>query len=275
MSCWRTACADRYSGVSSIVVDQPRPAAPEVALVDVRSRIPAWSRAGAIAAVIASGPTPRLLRGSARLALLVSGSLVIASGVAVMLWSGLGPGPLDVFIGAIRVRTGLPLTLSVWLVIASLIAAAWLMGRRPGPGTLVSPLIVGPTMQVMLSLLDGVDPPDSVAVLLVIHVAAVFVVGVGAGALIVSGLGAGSGELLASAASDRTGRPEPRLRMAFELTWLVVGVALGGPIGLGTVVVALAIGPAVMVGYRAVDGAVVSCRTRLAVAHGTDWAPNR
>jgi uncharacterized membrane protein YczE len=216
-----------------------------------------------------------VLRGSVRLTLLVVGSLIIAVGVAGMLWSGLGPGPLDVFIGAIRVRTGLSLTLSVWLVISSLIAAAWLMGRRPGPGTLASPLIIGPSMQAALSVLDRVEPPDSFAVVLAIHVAAVFVVGLGAGALIVSGLGAGSGELLASAASDRTGRPEPRIRMAFESSWLIAGVALGGPIGVGTVVVALAIGPAVMVGYRAVDWAAVSCRTRLAAARGTGWAPLR
>jgi uncharacterized membrane protein YczE len=164
-------------------------------------------------------------------------------------------------------RTGLSLTLSVWLVIALMLVAAWSMGRRPGVGTVVSPLIVGPSMQAALALLDRMDPPDELLVVLAIHVAAVFVVGIGAGILIVSGLGAGSGELLASAASDRTGRPEPRLRMAFELTWLIVGVALGGPIGLGTVVVALAIGPAVMVGYRAADGAVVSCRTKFVPAH--------
>jgi uncharacterized membrane protein YczE len=203
---------------------------------------------------------------------LVAGSLVIAAGVAVMLWTELGPGPLDVFIGAVRVRTGLSLTLSVWLVIASLIAAAWSMGRRPGPGTLVSPLIVGPSMQAVLSVLGRTEPPDALVLVLLIHVAAVFVVGVGAGMLIVSGLGAGSGELLASAASDRTGRPEPRLRMAFEVSWLVIGVALGGPIGLGTLVVALTIGPAVVVGYRTVDASVVSCRSRLAAAREMDWA---
>jgi uncharacterized membrane protein YczE len=167
------------------------------------------------------------------------------------------------------------LTLAVWLVIASLIGAAWLMGRRPGPGTLLSPLIVGPMMQALLTALDGVAPPDSFVLVVAIHAAAVFVVGLGAGALILSGLGAGSGELLAAAASDRTGRPEPRLRMAFELTWLVVGVALGGPIGVGTVLVALLIGPAVVVGYRVVDAASVSCRTRLAVAHEMDSALSR
>jgi len=124
-------------------------------------------------------------------------------------------------------------------------------------------------MQAFVSLRDGFEPPDAFVRVAMIHVAAVVVVGLGAGALIVSRLGAGSGELLASAASDRTGRPEPGLRMAFELTWLGVGVVLGGPIGVGTVLVALTIGPAVAVGYRAVDAAAVSCRVRLAAAHGT------
>ncbi len=249
--------------MSFAVIDQSRPGAPDVAPVVVRSRLPAWSRAGAVAAVIANEPTERMLRGSARLGLLVWGSLVIAAGVGVMLWSGLGPGPLDVFIGAVRMRAGLPLTVAVWLVVGSMIGVAWVLGHRPGPGTVVSPLIIGPAMQMVVTLLGGVEPPDALAIALVIHVAAVFVVGIGAGALIVSGLGAGSGELLAFAVSDRTGRPEPRLRMAIEVSLLVVGFALGGPIGLGTVVVALTIGPAVMVGHRTVDAAVVSCRTRL------------
>jgi uncharacterized membrane protein YczE len=257
--------------VSSVVVDPPCTAAPVRA--HGRTRLSALSRPGAIAAVIATGPTPRMLRGSVRIGLLVAGSLIIGSAVAVMLWTELGPGPLDVFIGAVRARTGLSLTVSVWLVIAAMIGAAWAMGRRPGPGTLLSPLIVGPIMEAGLTWLHRVDAPDQIVLVVAIHVAAVFVAGIGAGALIVSGLGAGSGELLAAAASERTGRPEPRLRMAFELGLLIAGVALGGPIGLGTVVVALTIGPAVMVGFRAVDGLAVSCRTRLGVARETGSAP--
>jgi uncharacterized membrane protein YczE len=56
--------------------------------------------------------------------------------------------------------------------------------------------------------------------------------------------------------------------MAIELTWLAVGVALGGPVGLGTIIVALTIGPAVAVGHRFVDGAVVTTtqRSRAALA---------
>ena len=272
MSRCRTATVGRYSGVSSAIVEQSRPDSGASALVESGLRLPPLSRAGAIAAVLAERPVPRLLRRSARVGLLIAGSVVIAAGVAVMLWTRLGPGPLDVFIGAVRVRTGLSLTLAVWLVIASLIAAAWLLGRRPGPGTLASPLIVGPAMQVFVSVLDGIEPPDAFVLVAAIHVTAVFVVGLGAGALIVSGLGAGSGELLASAASDRTGRPEPGLRMGFELSWLVVGVLLGGPIGVGTVLVALVIGPAVAVGYRAVDGAATIGRARVEAVRAANLA---
>lgn len=246
--------------MTSALADPPRIDAP---VGDATARRTwAWSRAGAIAVVLAARPSPRLLHRSVRVGLLVGGSLVIGVGVALMLWTGLGPGPLDVLIGAVRVRTGLPLTLAVWLVIATLVAASWGMGRRPGLGTLAAPLITGPAMQLSLSSLGAVEAPDSLVVALVIHVTAVFVVGVGAGALIVSGLGAGSGELLAAAAADRTGRAEPRIRMAFELSWLLVGVTLGGPIGLGTVVVALTIGPAVAVGHRLLDRGVVDVRAR-------------
>jgi uncharacterized membrane protein YczE len=261
--------------VSSVIVEQSRPDSDDGTAPASGLRLPPLSRAGAIAAVLADGPMPTLLRRSARIGLLIVGSLVIAAGVAVMLWTRLGPGPLDVFIGAIRVRTGLSLTLAVWLVMASLIGVAWLLGRRPGPGTLASPLIAGPAMQAFVSLLDGIEPPDAFVLVTAIHVAAVFVVGLGAGALIVSRLGAGSGELLASAASNRTGRAEPGIRMAFELTWLGVGVLLGGPIGVGTVLVALTIGPAVAVGYRAADAAAVSCRLRLGAVGGTRLAQPR
>ena len=74
----------------------------------------------------------RVLGLSTRITLLLTGSAIIAASVAVTLWTQLGPGPLDVFIGAVRVHTGLPLSIAVWLVVGLLIAVAWALGRRPG-----------------------------------------------------------------------------------------------------------------------------------------------
>ena len=50
--------------------------------------------------------------------------------------------------------------------------------------------------------------------------------------------------------------PSQRVRLAFEVTWLVIGVAMGGPVGLGTILVALTIGSSVSNGHRMVDRTV-------------------
>lgn len=225
----------------------------------------AWSRAGAIAATMASSVPRRVLRFSLRVLLLLGGSLLIAAAIATMLWNSFGPGPLDVFIAGLRETTGMPLTLAYWSAFAGMLAVVMLLGRRPGPGTIVTPLILGPAVETLLAVVEQFDRPESLAAQLIVHVVAIGVVGVGAGALIVSGLGAGTGELLATAASDRTGRPEPHLRFGFEMGWLAAGVLLGGPIGAGTVVFAGLIGPSVATGHRLVNGLVGRPRRRLAV----------
>lgn len=219
-----------------------------------------WSRVGAIAAVVASGVPRRVLSMGGRLVLFVGGSIAIAIAVGLMFWNDFGPGPFDVLVGAIHQRTGLPLAGALWVVVGVLASIAWALGRRPGPGTLIGPLLVGPVMQFVVTVLEPVERPASIVAKLLVHAASIVLIGLGAGSLIVSGLGAGTGELLAAAASDRTGRPEARVRAAFEIAWLTLGIVLGGPIGVGTVIVAVAIGPAVATGYRLVDTAV--SRTR-------------
>lgn len=215
-----------------------------------RMRRRAWSRAGAVAAVVSSGPARRIGTLSVQVAMLTFGSFLISVSVAVTLWTGLGPGPLDVFIGAMRSLTGLPLSVAVWATVGSIIAIARLLGRRPGVGTFLSPFLIGPMLQASASVLDSSEVPVSIVVRLALQVVAIGGIGIGSGALVVSGLGAGSGELFAGAASDRVHRSEPTTRFWVELMWIVTGVALGGPAGFGTVMVATLIGPAVFHGQR-------------------------
>jgi uncharacterized protein len=226
----------------------------------------AWTRAGAVAQVLATHPARRALGLSTRVAMLLAGSSTIAVSVAFLLWNDFGPGPLDVFIGALRNMTGLPLMFAVWITIGSLSVLAWSLGRRPGFGTLIGPLITGPVMQVALSLLERFESPEHLVTKILVHLLAIGTLGVGAGLVINAGLGSGTGELLAAAASDHSGRPEPRMRMLIESTWLVLGVVLGGPIGLGTVLVALAIGPSVARGHRMVGTALTASRRQITEA---------
>ncbi|HUF98260.1 MAG TPA: hypothetical protein VMM60_09020, partial [Ilumatobacter sp.] len=118
------------------------------------------------------------------------------------------------------------------------------------------PIVIGPAIQGFLEVFSQFDAPSAVPLKIMVQLVAITIVGVGAGAIIASGLGAGMGELLAKAASDKSGQPEPLVRVGFEMTWLTTGLLLGGPFGFGTLIVALTIGPAVGRGYRLVDRAL-------------------
>lgn len=211
--------------------------------------------------VVAASPKRRAYAVSSRFALHLSGCAVIAIGVGLMLWNDFGPGPLDVLIGAIRQYSGLPLTFAVWLTTGSLLLIAWALGKRPGIGNLVTILMVGPLMQLTTIVLGQIEPPGAVPLKVTVHVLATAIVGLGAGMNLVARLGAGTSELLASSLSYRTGFAEPRVRMACEVGWLAVGVILGGPFGIGTVIVAVLIGPFVARGYRTVDTAFTTARS--------------
>jgi uncharacterized membrane protein YczE len=232
--------------------------------LDVTALRRVQSRVGTAVDPFRVGVRRRAIMTVLRAALLAGGAVLIATSVAVQLWNDLGPGPLDVLIGALRAHTGLPLAFAIWLTIGVLTLVAWALGRRPGFGTLAAPLIVGPTVQVVYHWLERFDPPNHIVVRLAVQLVAIAVVGLGAGAIYVSRFGQGAGELLAGATSERSGRSESRIRVMFEVTWLAAGALLGGPFGLGTVMVALCIGPAVARGRRTVDQGIAASRRQLA-----------
>ena len=213
-----------------------------------------WTRAAVAAAAFATVPRRRTLHITRSIGVHVTGSVVLAAAVGLMLWNDFGPGPIDVFIVALTEQTGLPLAVALWLTIGSLLLVAWALGRKPGVGSIVTPIVIGPAIQFFVSLFDAYDAPTALAAKIGVQLLALVFVGLGAGAIIASGLGAGMGELLAQAGADKSGQPPQLVRVGCELTWLTAGVLLGGPVGLGTVIVAVAIGPAVGRGNLFVNG---------------------
>lgn len=216
----------------------------------------AFSRAGAVAVVAAEAAIyrdPRRLPLGARIAVLTGGSVLLAAGVALLLWTGLGPGPLDLLITAIVARWGIPITFVFWGMAFTMVGAAMLLGRRPGPGTLILPILSGALLPAFMVLWDRFTPAAGLHPLTILwHLVAVALVGLGAGAAIAAGLGDGTGELLTSAAAGRAGQSEVMVRTSLEMSFVISGVALGGRAGVGTVIVAVTVGLAVRLGYRVI-----------------------
>lgn len=225
----------------------------------------AISRAGAIAATKTNRRLRAALPTAAQIMLLAAGSVIVGVGAAITLSTGLGAGPFDVLLTGVSSQTGLPFAGALWVCAAVLMLIATGLGNRPGPGTILAPMIIGPMIQAMLGPLASIRPDGPLHAghwiwLGGAQLVGVAVIGVGAGAMILSGLGAGTGDLLAAATSSRLGRPTALIRTMLELAFLGVGLMLGGRAGIGTVMVAMTIGQSVSFGHQQVEVLV----TRLA-----------
>jgi uncharacterized membrane protein YczE len=179
-------------------------------------------------------------RPARRLAQLYAGLLLYAVSMALQIRAGLGLDPWDVFHQGIADRTGLSFG-TVVIITGAVVLLSWVpLRQRPGIGTVSNVLVIGIGVDVALALIPDAS---STGVGLVMLLAAVGFSGVAGGAYIGAGLGPGPRDGLMTGLVRRTGRSVRLVRTTIEVTVLVVGAALGGTVGLGTVVYAFSIGP--------------------------------
>jgi uncharacterized membrane protein YczE len=182
---------------------------------------------------------------------LLAGLWLFAVGVVLGLRSGLGVSPWDVLHDGIRQATPLSFGAATVLVGVALVVVALAFGVRPGPGTLVNMVAIGLFAD---ALLDSGFVQDLAAWSLPLRLAAalagVGLVALGSALYIGAGLGSGPRDSLMLALSARTGLPVGPIRGLLEGSVLGVGWLLGGVVGVGTVLFAVGIGPAVQLAFR-------------------------
>ena len=177
------------------------------------------------------------------------GLATLAAGLAVMLEAGVGVGPWAVFHEGIAVRTSLTFGQALILVGVVVQAFAWWAGESPGPGTVLNMLLVGPIVDVFLAS-GWVPTPDTLGLGLLQATVGVLLVGFGSGLYITARFGAGPRDGFVLAASRLSGATVRRVRTVLEIGVLAIGWVLGGTVGIGTVLFALAIGPAMQTAIR-------------------------
>jgi uncharacterized protein len=182
---------------------------------------------------------------------LFAGLWLFAAGVVLGLRSGLGVSPWDVLHDGIRQVSPLSFGVATVLVGVVLVAATLAAGIRPGPGTLANMVAIGLFADAMLATGIGGDldtrslPPRLLAV-----VAGVGLVALGSALYIGAGLGSGPRDSLMLAISARTRARVGVVRALLEASVLAAGWLLGGAAGVGTVLYAFGIGPAVELAFR-------------------------
>jgi uncharacterized membrane protein YczE len=177
-----------------------------------------------------------------RLPGLLAGLVAYGLGIALMVQAGLGLGPWEAFnqgigritgqeIGTISIVLGLPILL-LW----------WPLGEKPGIGTLLNVVLIGTSTNLGIAV---IPTAAGVPAQIVMMLAGVLTIGIGSGLYLGADLGPGPRDGLMTGLHHRFGWSIRSARTLVELSVLVAGYLLGGTIGIGTVVFALAIGPLV------------------------------
>jgi uncharacterized membrane protein YczE len=178
---------------------------------------------------------------------LVLGLVCFGFGIALMIDARVGIPPWDVLHQGIANMTGFQIG-TITTFMAMPILGIWaLLRERPGIGTVANALIIGPTVNVALTVLPGADGlPWRLAQM----VLGVLVVAFGTALYIGARLGPGPRDGLMTGLSRRTGYSVRVCRTAIEVTVLAIGWFLGGDVGVGTLVFALGIGPAIQFMFK-------------------------
>jgi uncharacterized membrane protein YczE len=177
-----------------------------------------------------------------RVGQLIIGLFLYGIGIALMIRGGVGVAPWDVLGQGVSLQSGLAFGLVTNLIGAAVLLAWIPIRQKPGIGTVVNVLLIGPSAQVGLwaiPVLEDLLPRIAVFLLGLLTVA------IATGLYIGARMGPGPRDGLMTGIHRRWGWPIWVARTAVEVTVLTIGWLLGGNVGLGTLAFALLIGPMV------------------------------
>lgn len=179
-----------------------------------------------------------------RMVQLLIGLWLYGATMAMMVRAGLGLNPWDVFHEGLTEHV--PLTFGqVVIIVGVIVLLAWIpLRQRPGIGTILNVVVIGVAADATLAVLPAAE---GLAAAIALLLGGVIGNGIAGAMYVGAGLGPGPRDGLWTGIVRRTGVSVGRVRTALEVGVLVVGFGLGGTIGIGTVLYAVAIGPIVQI----------------------------
>ena len=172
----------------------------------------------------------------------VTGLALFGVGISLQIESRLGNPPWDAFHQGVANQVGLGIGTVIILTGIALLVLFWIpLRQKPGLGTVLNALEIGLVANLVL---DAIPRVEAMALRIPMLLGGILLVALGSALYIGSGLGPGPRDGIMTGLAAR-GIQIRVARTFIEVTVLVVGWLLGGQVGVGTVLFAIAIGPLV------------------------------
>ena len=173
------------------------------------------------------------------------GLVLFGLGEGLLIISTMGNSPWTVLAEGIHLDVGLSIGL-ITIFISIVVLLFWFpLNQKPGIGTILNALIIGLMIDLCVKFVP--TPEDHIPQLL-LAITAVLTVGLGGGIYLVANLGPGPRDGLMIGLQKKTNLPIAAVRAFLEITVMSIGWYMGGTVGIGTLLFAFGIGPAVALG---------------------------
>tara|TARA_B100000809_G_scaffold31868_1_gene27785 strand:- start:9966 stop:10628 length:663 start_codon:yes stop_codon:yes gene_type:complete len=176
---------------------------------------------------------------------LVIGLILFGLGETMLIAANVGVSPWTVLAQGISIKTGYSIGISTFIVSIGVLILWIPLKQKPGIGTILNTIIISIVLDVSLPYLPT---PESFFLQALQVFIGVIIVGLGSGFYLISNLGPGSRDGLMTGLQKKTNLPIALIRATIEVSAVVFGFYLGGVVGIGTLVFAFGIGPAVSAG---------------------------
>lgn len=185
-----------------------------------------------------------------RISILIFGLTIFGFGDSLLIQSHIGNAPWSVLAQGISFKTGINIGFATFLISAIVLFFWWPLGEKPGFGTLANIVVIAAAIEFGVV---NFPVASNTAVGIAYAFIGVALVGAGSSLYITCGLGPGPRDGLMTSLHKISGIRVGRIRLAIEATVFTLGWALGGRVGLGTLIFTLFIGQSVAVALGVVS----------------------
>lgn len=176
---------------------------------------------------------------------LIIGLILFGIGEGLLITANIGVSPWFVLHQGLSFKTGYTIGLTTFIV-SVIILILWIpLKEKPGMGTILNAILISIVIDISLFILPY---PKNFLFQLIQVIIGILIIGVGSGYYLCSSLGAGPRDGLQLALARQTNQSLVLVRTILEVSAVLLGFILGGIVGIGTLIYAIAIGYSVSFG---------------------------
>ena len=173
------------------------------------------------------------------------GLTLFGLGEGLLIVSFAGASPWSVLAQGISLNVNLSIGI-ITILVSIVVLIFWVpLNQKPGIGTILNAIIIGLMIDVCIKY---VPTPENYIYQILLAIIAVIIVGLGGGIYLIANLGSGPRDGLMVGLQKKTNLPIAAVRGSLEIIVMSIGWYLGGTVGVGTLLFAFGIGPAVALG---------------------------